>query len=289
MTPSLLTALITPFQQNEKIDFKALEDLIETQIQAQVSGLVILGTTGESELLDTQEKLELINFVCQLSKGRIPITVGCSKGSTKQTLKLAEQFMNFPIEQLMILTPPYLRPSSEGLYHHFKAISNQAIPFIIYHHPLRTGCHPKLHELETLLQLPHCLGLKDASGGFEVISKLSSNYTIYSGDDALCLPHLSLGAAGLISVVSHLIPKAIKQILSLFPQNPYQALELFRTHKPLIDALFEVPNPLGIKAALYLQGKIEHILRSPYQPLSVDQLKALEQKLLFKFPNLIGS
>ena len=143
----------------------------------------------------------------------------------------------------MVVSPPYVKPSNEGLYQHYKALNDQQIPFIMYHHPGRTGCNPPLHTLEKILQLPYCTGLKDASGSCTLMTSLASSYTIYSGDDALILPHLSLGACGLISVASNLIPHELKQIMSVFAQNPQEALSLFLHKKKLLEVIFFRTQP----------------------------------------------
>ena len=275
----LFTALITPFDESLNIDFSALETLIDQQINAGVHGLVILGTTAEAELLSHDEQLLLVDFVCQKANGRIKITVGCGKSSTLETLRLAIEFMKFPVKNVMVVMPPYVKPDRRGLYEHFKLISNESIPFIAYHHPGRTGLNPSIETLESILSLPSCQGLKDASGGCDVMKALACDYTIYSGDDSMLIPHLSLGASGIISVCSHIIPEAFLHILEHFTIDPVHALKYFKNYLGLIDAIFKEPNPVGIKAALSLKGTIQNFVRPPYMSAASDNLQNLSQIL----------
>jgi 4-hydroxy-tetrahydrodipicolinate synthase len=283
----LLTALITPFTPRHKIDYEALENLLEDQIAADVSGIVLLGTTGEAELLEENEKYELLDFSCRVVNGRLPITVGCGHSSTSTTIDMAKKFSDFPIEQVMVVMPPYVKPSMEGLYSHFKALDEENIPFIAYHHPFRTGLNPNLKTLERILSLPRCRGLKDASGGCEIMLKLAPHFDIFSGDDLLTLPHLSLGAKGTISVASNIIPREMKSILDTFLINPNKALEDFHFVQPLIESLFLEPNPIGIKTALQIASKICGSLRAPYTDASLENKAAIERAYISAFPNSI--
>lgn len=260
----LLTALVTPFTADDKIDLKALETLINLQIQAQVTGLVILGTTAETELLSLEEQDQIIKLVCELTKNKLQIIVGCGKSSTKETLKTAERAFNFGIDAVMVVSPPYVKPNMTGLYQHFKTISDNKIPFIAYHHPFRTGLNPPLNVLESVLNLPFCQGLKDASGACDIMRHLAQKYTIFSGDDTLILPHLSLGASGLISVCSNLIPEIFIEIMKKFPSHPQDALLVYNQYTKLIEAIFQLPNPIGIKNALSHVNLINDYMRLPY-------------------------
>ncbi len=284
----LLTALVTPFTQEKTLDFSSLNALLDHQIKSEVSGLVVLGTTGEAELMNFQEKIHLLDYVFSYINDQLPITVGCGKSSTIEMLQFIDACSKYPIKQFMVVTPPYIRPSAQGLYAHYKALSQEKIPFIVYLHPGRTGCQPSLNVLEDILNLPHCLGLKDASGGCQVMLKLAPKYKIYSGDDALLLPHLSLGAQGVISVASNLIPEAVKKILDLFPIDPKKALGIFSQIQSLIEALFIDPNPQGIKGALSLCGVISNHLKLPYLPSSEEVISEIEKHIWALEPNLIG-
>lgn len=269
----LLTAIVTPFTQDDQIDFNALEKLIALQIEAHVDGLVVLGTTAETDMLSLHEQQDIIKLACELTKNKLQIIVGCGKSSTKETLKTIEHAFNFPIDAVMIVTPPYVKPDMTGLYQHFKAINDQQVPFIAYHHPFRTGSNPTLTVLESILNLPFCKGLKDASGACDVMRHLAQKYTIFSGDDTLLLPHLSLGASGIISVCSNLIPEVFIETMKKFKSDPYCALSIYSQYKELIEAIFKVPNPLGIKNALSHMKLICDRLRLPYT--NADEKSAL--------------
>jgi 4-hydroxy-tetrahydrodipicolinate synthase len=277
----LYTALITPFNQHDRIDFEALEKLVYLQIKAGVDGLVILGTTAEAELISENEQEEIIKFVSRLAKDKIKIIVGCGKMSTQETLASALSAFRYPIDSVMIVSPPYVKPDMRGLYEHFKVISDHKIPFIAYHHPFRTGSNPPLSVLESILQLPFCQGLKDASGGCNIMRSLGQKYTVYSGDDSFLLPHLSLGASGIISVCSNLIPEVFKNVLHTFDKNPLKALQEFSQFDPLIESIFNIPNPIGIKNALAHMNLVQDRLRLPYLSASSfdseNILKALQE------------
>lgn len=275
----LFTALVTPFNHENKIDFDALKHLINLQIEGQADGIVILGTTAEAELLSFDEQTQIIEFVTDIAKDKLKIIVGCGKSSTKETLELARHAFNYPIDSVMVVMPPYVKPDAHGLVLHFKAISDAGIPFIAYHHPFRTGCHPSIKTLEAILKLPMCKGLKDASGGCDVMRSLAQKYTLYSGDDSLLLPHLSLGASGIISVCSNIIPDIFACVLKAFKNDPMQSLEVFCKYSSLIDAIFKLPNPIGIKNALFHASYIHDILRLPYTSADQESSLLILQKL----------
>lgn len=278
----LFTALITPFTNENNIDFEALGRLVNLQIEGQAHGIVILGTTAEAELLSFEEQTQIIKFVTSFAKDKLKIIVGCGKSSTKETLELARHAFNYQVDAVMVVMPPYVKPDAKGLILHFKTISDAGIPFIAYHHPFRTGCQPSIKTLEALLELPMCRGLKDASGGCDVMRSLAHKYTLFSGDDNLLLPHLSLGASGIISVCSNLIPEIFVDVLNNFESNPLQTLHQFRQYSSFIDAIFKIPNPIGIKNALFHAKFINDNLRLPYT--SADQESSL--LILQKFQEL---
>lgn len=285
--PQLFTALVTPFDNFNNVDYNALSKLVTLQKQNNVDGLVILGTTAESELLTRQEQLKIIEHICELAGHDLKIVVGCGKSSTHETLDLAENAMKFPINSVMVVSPPYVKPSPTGLIEHFRILSDHKIPFIAYHHPFRTGCNPSITTLESILNLPFCMGLKDASGGCDVMKQLALKYPIFSGDDGLLIPHLSLGAAGIISVCSNLIPGIFKKTLDVFYQNPHEALRIFSSFHPFIDAVFKEPNPIGIKTALHLAHLINEEFRLPYTKAEEKNRQEI-LKFLIHLPNLIG-
>jgi len=285
----LLTALVTPFLQNQSVDFESLDQLIEDQIKQGTDGIILLGTTAEAELLHAKERASVLTYVLKNYSHRIRLIAGCGKSSTEQTLEQIKSYQALGITEVMVVTPMYVKPTQEGVLAHYQRINELGVGFIIYHHPFRTGCHVNHQTLESILNLSNCIGLKDASGSCEVLSKLSHKSKIFSGDDSLILPHLSLGAGGIISVISNIIPADVKQVLHLFNSSPHEARLQFYKYQKLLEAIFEIPNPIGIKTALFHLGKIQNQFRLPYTQASDASSQNILMKLQELVPNVIDS
>ena len=268
-------ALITPFLENGQVDFAALEKLVEDEIQSGIDYLVALGTTSESPALSQKEKEDVVRTVVSVNAGRVAVLRGLGGPNT---LELVEQLhtLDFTgVDAILSVTPYYNRPSQEGVYRHYHALAdNSPLPIILYNVPKRTGCNI---EADTTLRLandcPNIIAVKEASGNLNQIMRIvkhkPADFSVISGDDAITLPLIAAGADGLISVVANAFPKEVSTMVRLARQD--KIAEARAIHFALLDftqACFKEGSPAGIKALMWLQGKIQNQLRLPQAPVS---------------------
>lgn len=267
-------ALITPFTNKNQIDYKALEIIIENQVQGGMDYLVALGTTAEASTLNSEEKLKVV----QLSKansGKLPVVVGMGGNDTQAIINQIKNTNLDGVSGLLIVTPYYNRPSQEGMFRHYSAIAKESpLPIILYNVPSRTGVNL---EAETVVRLAEAsdkiVAVKEASGIMSQIATISKytpeNFTMISGDDVLALPTTTIGGKGLISVLANALPSKVSSLMHLALAGNYP--EATKIHFELIDLfklIFKEGNPGGIKALMNIQGTIENELRSPMYKIS---------------------
>lgn len=280
----LITALITPFK-NYDIDFASLKKLINHQIDGGIKSIVIAGSTGEAPTLLMEEYVTLIKAAIELSKGKLNVIAGCSSSSTKNSVEMAMTAENLGAVGLMCSPPPYNKPTQEGLYQHFKNIHNNTnIPIMLYAAPGRTGVDFTDDTIIKLAELPRIIAIKDCGGDLErplrLISKIGNKLSILSGDDPITLSYNAQGAKGLVSPISNLFPKEIKQVQDLWAKgNHAKALELQIKLLPLYKALFSETNPISIKYAASLLGLCEAELRLPLYPPNAGNQKNIEEAI----------
>lgn len=266
-----ITALITPFIHGQ-LDENGLKENIRQQLQAGINGLLVLGTTGEDPTLTPEEQEKIISIAVQEGKKKVPIVVGTGQYCTKKTIEKTKKAQDLGADAVLIVTPYYNRPSQEGIFKHFEAISQQVnLPIYLYNIPSRSGTNIELPTLQKIATLPNIAGIKDASGNViqatetvHAICKKNPQFRIFSGDDVLTLPMMSLGAHGVISVVSNLVPHqmvnltkyALEGRFDLAQQVHYELLPLFRM------SFIEV-NPAPIKAAMQMCGRASGSCRLP--------------------------
>lgn len=274
------TALITPFKNGE-IDYPSLKNLIEFQINSGIDALLINGTTGESATLTECEKRELISFaVCEVG-GRVPLIAGTGSNSTSKALHLSKFAYEVGADAILVVTPYYNKSSSEGLIEHYETIANEVnIPLILYNVPSRTGVNIPLSVYDRLANHKNIVAVKEASPSVSDLARLSQKCSerldIYSGNDDLLLPTLSLGGKGVISVASNIIPNEITDICRLwFEGKINEARTLQLRLLPLINAIFSDVNPIPIKALLSHVDFCDEEYRLPLCPMNDDKKKAL--------------
>ena len=275
-------ALVTPFNQDSSVDYEALARLIDFQIENKTDYLVLLGTTAEVPTLSQSERKEIILFTINKVAGRVPIILGYGGNNTAKVIQDIEQTDFTGISAILSVVPYYSRPTQEGLYQHYAAISKVSkCPIILYNVPGRCGVNL---SAETTLRLAadceNIIGIKEASGNVEqistILSKRPSDFQVISGDDAIALPLMTLGAVGVISVIGNALPFEFNQMVKYaIAGESEKALDIHNTVVPLVDSLFEEGNPAGIKAMLHIMGLIENKLRLPLVPVS----KSLYQKI----------
>lgn len=281
----ILTAMVTPFDQKGDIDFNATRNLVNYLLANGTEGLVVSGTTGESPTLTTDEKVELYKFVVELVGGRVPVIAGTGSYNTRESIHLTQLAEQCGVDGIMLVVPYYNKPSQEGLYQHFKAIAEATkLPIILYNIPGRSVVNMNVATTVRLSQIPNIVALKDASGNLEgmteIISQTSSDFAVYTGEDALTLPTLAIGGAGVISVASHVIGNEMQTMIQHFKNgNHREAALIHQSILPVIKELFASPNPTPVKAALNISGIPVGGVRLPLVPLNDEQMNSLQQVL----------
>lgn len=265
----IATALITPFDRDGAPDFEVFGEMIDRQIRAGTDALVVCGTTGESATLREKERLALIEYAVWRTAKRIPVIAGTGTNCTEQSITLTRSAQRLGADAILAVCPYYVRPTQEGLIAHFTALADcSSLPVVVYNVPKRTGCEAEEATLIRLSEHPNVCGLKQANGSVcsaeRIVAACGDALPVYSGDDALTVPMMSVGAQGVISVASNLIPGQMHDLCRLVQTGDLQgaAREQIRL-LPLIDALFSLPNPIPVKACMELLGYPEQTLRLP--------------------------
>ena len=287
------TALITPFNQDESIDFNAFKNLIEAQIKAGITGILLNGTTGESPTITDDEFRELIMCGKQIINNRVPLMAGIGTNCTKKSVEKAQLACELGADILMAVNPYYSKPTQEGLYLHFKAIAESTpLPMIIYNIKGRTAVNLETNTLLRLIQdLPNIIGIKEASGDLaqikEVCERVPDNFIVLSGDDNVTYKIMrDYGAHGIISVISNLVPDRVVAMVAVCLKGDFETGgKIDKELGPLVEGAFLESNPIPIKASLAMQGKIQEVYRLPMCKMSIDKRK--EWKELLKKNNLI--
>ena len=266
------TALVTPLTANG-IDFEALGRLIEFQIEKGISALVITGTTGESSTLNDEEHKSAISFAVEKTAGRVPVIAGTGSNDTDYAISLSQYACQAGVDGLLLVTPYYNKATQKGLIAHFTAIADAVDkPIILYNVPSRTGCNLKPETVAALADHPNIVGVKEASGDLSQVATLAylcgDKIDIYSGNDDQIMPVLSLGGAGVISVLSNVFPRETDDICKKYFEGDTEgAKDLQLRFLPLIHDLFCEVNPIPAKAAVSAMGFGENYLRLPLTPM----------------------
>ena len=253
-------ALITPFKSSGAVDYFELKNLIDFQIANGTQAIVILGTTGEASTISFEEREQIIKFVVCETSHKIPVIVGTGNNSTETAIKLAMQAERLKADGILVVTPYYNKTNQMGLFLHYKAIaSNTKLPIILYNVPSRTGVNILPETVLKLSKIKNIIGIKEASGNLsqiaEICKKSPKSFAVYSGDDLLTLPILSLGAHGVISVTANAEPEKVQMLCNFAKKQDY--FNAKRIHEHLFElnkALFLDVNPICIKYYLTLKG-----------------------------------
>lgn len=267
----VITAMVTPFDEDLKVDFKALEKLIEHLISTGTDTLLVTGTTGESPTLSDEEKLELFRASKAIAGNRAKIMAGTGTNSTQHSIDLSVEAEKIGVDGLLLVAPYYNKPTQAGLYKHFSMIAQAVdIPVVIYNVPGRTAVNVEPETLAKLSEIQNIVAVKDAAGNLDITSKtrvLAPKLDIYSGDDSLTLPMLSVGGKGVISVASHVVGSEIKEMIESFEEeDTKKAEEIHLKLFPLFKTLFTITNPIPVKEALNMMGVKVGGFRPPMTP-----------------------
>jgi len=280
------TALVTPFRPDGSLDEAALHAHVNWQIANGITLLIPAGTTGEASTLSEAELFRVVETTVAAAGGRVPVFAGCTHNSTAQAALNAKKLSRIDgLTGLLSANPYYNRPSQEGQYQHFRAIAEAtALPILLYNIPGRTGANLEPDTVLRLAEIPNIVGIKESSGNLaqitELITKAPRAFKVFSGDDALALPTLAVGGAGLISVASNAIPQQMAQMVnSALTENWVAARRINRHYYGLIQANFIEPSPSPIKAVLTLLGRGNEMLRLPMVPVTAKSRHKLEMIL----------
>jgi 4-hydroxy-tetrahydrodipicolinate synthase len=269
------TAIVTPFR-NGQLDEAALERLVRMQIQGGVDGIVPVGTTGESPTLDYEEHIRVIELTVKFAAGKVKVLAGTGGNSTKEAIYLTQKAEEVGADGSLQVAPYYNKPTQEGLFRHFHAIARATrLPIVLYSIPGRCGIEI---AVDTVNRLAHdsvnVVGIKEAGGSADRVSQLRAalgpKFTLLSGDDSLTLPFMAVGAQGVISVASNVIPREVARMVAAFAKGRLAtARKLHAKYYPLFKDLFLETNPIPVKAALAMMGLVEEEYRLPLVPMSL--------------------
>lgn len=256
----VLTAMVTPFTVDNELNFDMISQLVEYLIQNGSESLVVAGSTGEASTLTFEEKIQLFSAVKESAGGRVKVIAGTGTNSTATSIQLTKEAEKIAVDAAMLVVPYYNKPSQEGLYQHFKAIAESvSLPIILYNIPGRTVINLLPETVARLAKIDNIIALKESAGNMDQLSELKrilpERFLVYSGDDSLVLPMLSLGAHGIISVASHVVGKEINEMVTSFSAGDHErALQIHLKLIPIFKTLFITSNPVPVKTALNLLG-----------------------------------
>lgn len=274
----VITAMVTPFNNNREVDYDKAEELAKHLVNNGSDAILVVGTTGESPTLTHEEELELLSTVKRASANKAKIIMNTGSNSTETAVKMTQKVEKEGADAILSVVPYYNKPSQAGMIAHFSAIAESTnLPIILYNIPGRTGVNMAVDTIKALVEkYPNIVALKQSYGDLDIISELKlacpEDFTIYSGDDSLTLPMMSLGADGVISVASHIYGNEIKSMIHNFKSGQIHAaknmhLKLY----PIFKKLFMAPNPVAVKAALARLGLIKEFVRLPLVELTEEQ------------------
>jgi len=279
------TAIVTPFL-NGQLDEGALERIIKLQIKGGVDGIVPVGTTGESPTVDMAEHVRIIELSVKFAAGKLKVLAGTGGNATNEAIFLTQAAEKAGADGSLQVAPYYNKPTQEGLFQHFRAISRATkLPIVLYSIPGRCGVEISIETVKRLArEYKNIVGIKEAGGSCDRVSQLRAalgeNFTILSGDDSLTLPFMSVGAHGVVSVASNVIPKEVSQMVKLFAAGKSNAaIRLHEKYYPLFKDLFIETNPTPVKAALAMMKVIQEEYRLPLVPMNPKNWEALRTTL----------
>jgi 4-hydroxy-tetrahydrodipicolinate synthase len=278
------TALVTPFKKDQSIDEDRLRQLVEWQVDSGIHFLVPCGTTGETPTLSKDEWLRVIDITIEVTAGRVPVVAGATSNCTADAVEKARELdRRKGVHAILTASPYYNKPTQEGQYQHFKAIAEAVEkPLVLYSVAGRTAVNIEPATLGRLAQIPNIIAVKEASGNIgqiaEVFSHVPESFLVFSGDDAVTLPVISLGGVGIISVASNEIPREMSEMTKAALNNDWKkARAIHRRYVRLMQANFIESNPMPVKAVLAMMGRIEEVYRLPMVPMKRETRAKLEQ------------
>lgn len=290
----VITAMVTPFNNNGEIDYVKTRSLVNYLIANGSEGLVVAGTTGESPTLSNEEKVSLFKCVVEEVNGRIPVIAGTGSNNTKASIHLTKQAELAGVDGIMLVAPYYNKPSQEGLFQHFSTIAQStSLPVMLYNIPGRSSVNIEPETIIRLSYIDNIVSVKEASGDLDAMAKIieetDENFSLYSGDDSLTLPVLSIGGIGVVSVASHILGNEMQEMVgNYFKGDVRTASAIHRKILPMMKALFIAPSPAPVKAALSLIGLHVGSLRLPMIPLDQEEMQRLQAAIHAKINSAVS-
>ncbi|MBO2534628.1 4-hydroxy-tetrahydrodipicolinate synthase [Rummeliibacillus suwonensis] len=279
---SIATAMITPFREDGSIHFEMVSDVVEHLIANGTDSIVVCGTTGESPTLSHDEKVALIRFVVKTVHNRVTVIAGTGSNNTQASIDLTNKAEAAGADGIMLVAPYYNKPSQRGMYEHFAAIAQSTtLPIMLYNIPGRSIVNIQPQTVLQLSKIPNIRIVKEASGNLdqmtEILAGAPDGFTVYSGDDGLTLPLLSIGGAGVVSVAAHVVGNDMQKMVKAFKEGRHEeAASIHQALLPLIRALFATPNPSTVKYALTKLGIGSEYVRSPITLLTDEEKSAFD-------------
>ncbi|MFK9092452.1 4-hydroxy-tetrahydrodipicolinate synthase [Bacillus salipaludis] len=275
------TAMVTPFDKKGHIDFAKTTQLVNYLIENGTDSLVIAGTTGESPTLSKEEKLALFDHVVKVVKKRVPVIAGTGSNNTYASIELTKRAEQLGVDAIMVVAPYYNKPNQEGLYQHFKTVAEAtSLPVMVYNIPGRSSVNILPETIILLSDVPNIVAVKEASGDLNamthIIANTAEDFILYSGDDALTIPVLSIGGAGVVSVASHVIGNKLQEMVKAFFDGEHvKAATLHQQLLPIMQGLFAAPSPAPVKTALQISGLDVGSVRLPLVGLTEQERATL--------------
>lgn len=281
----VLTAMVTPFNEEGEVDFEKMTMLIEHLLSTGTEGLIVTGTTGESPTLKDEEKIAIYKHAVEIVRQRAPVIAGTGSYNTAHSIWLTKKATECGVDGIMLVSPYYNKPNQKGLYEHFSSIAQATpLPIMLYNIPGRSVVNMTSETIIKLSKIQNITSLKEANGDLNhistIIEKTPEHFKVYSGDDNMTLPILSIGGEGVVSVASHVIGREMKQMIDMFFNGKVQeAAEQHRKLLPIMKGLFLAPSPAPVKMALKLKGIDVGQVRPPLVPLSMVEEQKLKELL----------
>lgn len=278
----LLTAMVTPFNSHLELDLERVNGVVQHLIETGTDTIVVAGTTGESPTITTEEKIALFKQVVKAANGRAKVIAGTGGNDTRSSVELTVQAEKAGVDGIMLVVPYYNKPSQEGLYQHFKTIAEvTSLPVMLYNIPGRSAVNMTVDTILRLAQIPNITSVKEASGDLTavatIVEKSPEGFKVYSGDDKLAIPTLSVGGYGVVSVASHVVGKDLKEMMDAFVAGDIaKAAELHRKNLPIFEGLFVTANPVPVKYALEKQGIPVGSVRLPLVSVTEEEAKFID-------------
>lgn len=279
-------AIVTPFKEDESIDYDRLDELIDFHCENGTDSIVICGTSGEAATMTEREHMECVKFTVERTKGRIPVIAGTGSNCTKTAMELSKEAAGYGVDGVLVVTPYYNKATQKGMISHFTQVADAAkVPVVLYNIPGRTGCKMEAETVAYLVNnVDNIVAIKEASGDFSNIVKMmdltDGKLDLYSGNDDQIVPLMSLGGKGVISVLSNVAPQAAHDICQLYLDGKVkESLELQLKALPLIHALFSEVNPIPVKKAVELMGLCGGTVRAPLTELEPEHTEILKREM----------